>query len=173
MAIDMAVPLTGQVKFVHDKVTNQFDRTNLLVDVIKQLDKLDAPGRGALSTQLVIGGVMLTGLLDPSNTRWIDMIVRLRDEVTTDKSKQRINDGLSWIIEAQDVNPSGDRQLDQALPLNKGLFNGRGDGMNFIMKCLISYMNNEEMSQCPRHSDLGNAYVDYLQTVSKKITIEG
>ena len=172
MAIDMAVPLTGAIKFKHPKVTDKFQRTELLVDVIKQLDKLDAPGRGALSTQLVIGGIMLTGLLDPNNPRWIEAIIRLRDEVTKDPSGNKYEDGLSWIVEAQDFNISGDSKLDQALPLNKGLFNGRGDGMNWITKCLVSYMKGETLAVCPKHADLGNSYVDEIIKVSQKISID-
>lgn len=120
------------------RLQDTYDQVDALAPVIVSLDKLKAPGQGALSTQLALAGAFLAGkALGENSYEFTSAIKRL---VNMDKSIK--HDGIYWLIKACELNVIEHcKEFNNALPLSMGLFNDRDGAINFISKCWLDYIN--------------------------------
>jgi hypothetical protein len=145
------------------EVTNLNEQVTVLQDVLVAIDKLDAPGKGVLSTQLSLGIAMLAGVaMGANNTQWLEAVETLRDY--NSKNQQDViasNDGIYYLIKGQEENICG-KEFKNALPYNTGLFNDRKTSLDYIAYCWTKIINDEEMA-VPSKIDVKNAYVNLLR----------
>lgn len=141
VAMNYAAPIKkGQRATWNGEVRLQdtYDQVDALKETIVALDKLKAPGQGALSTQLALAGAFLAGkALGENSYEFTSAIKRL---VNMDKSIK--HDGIYWLIKATELNVIEQcKEFKEALPLRMGLFNDRDGAMDFISKCWLDYIN--------------------------------
>jgi hypothetical protein len=160
-AMDAACPMEGSKGgFAVNGVNDLVDQVKTLKNVLIGVDKLDAPGRGVLSTQLSLGTAMLAGvILDPTDSQWITAIERLthpdNDDIMID------NDGIYWLIQGNLENVMSP-DMNNALPYNTGLFNDRKNCLDYIAYCWTQYIDNVKMDRAPAKSQISNAHLKLL-----------
>tara|TARA_B100000035_G_scaffold240847_1_gene209209 strand:+ start:155 stop:1222 length:1068 start_codon:yes stop_codon:yes gene_type:complete len=165
LALDTACPYGTKTQHVVPGVTDQLDQVEKLKKVLVAYDKMNAPGRGALSTQLSSGIGLLAGIvMGHDNKVWLDTIKDLtsfsvKDPVLTDILNT--NDGTEWILKGIVTNPCG-VEFEKALPFKMGLFNGRQLQINYLAYCWTKIIDNEPMTLAPTYSDVANAYSKLL-----------
>ena len=157
-ALSVACPFE-KAQYTVPGVHDIFDQVEKVKETITQIDKMGLPGKGACSTQLVLGVTMLAAEnLGATNPSWINAAKRL---ATRDNSIT--NDGIFWIIKACETNVMG-QEMANALPFSMGLFNGRNDALNFISYCWSQYINDVKMTQAPEYDEIRNQYVDLIRS---------
>ena len=135
----------------------------MMKDSIVELDKLDAPGKGAVSTQYALGVAMLAGVYMDHDSKWVTAINRLL--MSEDDDMILNEDGIDWLIKAVASNPTGDSQLDHALPYMTGLFNDRNGLLDYVSYCWMAYKSNKKLTQAPQKKDITNSYSKLLNKV--------
>jgi len=154
-AMNSACPLLsskGQFTVAEDI----FEQTTMLRDVLINIDKLDAPGKGVLSTQLSLGIAMLAGVVMDTNNRWANAIERLiNPEIAKDILID--DDGIFWVTEGNERNVL-EGEVENALPYNTGLFNNRKACLDYIAYCWTQYIDNIPMYDSPTAKQISNAY---------------
>ena len=162
-ALDVACPWKDKETFRVPEVTNLIEQVSMMKETIIEMDKLDAPGKGAISTQYALGIAMLSGIYMDHDSKWATAINRLInadiDETLTG------NDPIDWLIKANEGNPTGDASLDNALPYNTGLFNDRNGLMDYVSYCWRAYASNKKLDQAPTKKDITNSYSKLLNKV--------
>jgi len=158
-ALDVACPWKPRAQFKVDSVESLIEQVGKMKESIVEMDKLSAPGQGAISTQYALGVAMLSGVAMEHDSRWITAINRLIENEPSD-----INDGIDWLIKASNSNPTGDPSLDNALPYNTGLFNDRGGLLDYVSFCWKSYIDNKKIDSGPARKDIINKYSDLLRS---------
>ncbi len=136
------------------------DQTAMLKDVLINIDKLDAPGKGILSTQLSLGIAMLAGVILDTDSKWATAVERL---VNPELAKDILidDDGIYWVARGNDENVL-EGQIANALPYNTGLFNNRKACLDYIAYCWLQYIDNVPMEEAPTAGQISNAYMTML-----------
>jgi hypothetical protein len=159
-ALDVACPYKPKSQFRVDNIETLIDQVGAMKETIVEMDKLSAPGQGALSTQYALGVAMLAGIQMEHDSRWVSAINRL-----IENEPSSINDGIDWLIKASASNPTGDATLDNALPYNTGLYNDRTGLLDYVSFCWQSYINGEKLTQAPVKKTILNSYSKMLHFV--------
>jgi hypothetical protein len=154
-AMNSACPLVT-TKGVFGVAEDLFDQTTMLRNVLIDIDKLDAPGKGVLSTQLSLGVAMAAGVVMDTNNRWANAVERLiNPEVAKDILID--DDGIFWVSEGNERNVL-EGEINNALPYNTGLFNNRKACLDYIAYCWMQYIDNIPMYDPPTAKQISNAY---------------
>lgn len=162
-ALNTACPYGPKQPYEAPGVEDLITQVSALKDVLIAIDKLDAPGKGVLSTQLSLGIAMLAGqAMGANNTSWLEAVETLASYNSKDqKDPIESEDGIYYLIKGQEENICGP-DFKNALPFNTGLFNDRKTSLDYIAYCWNKIINDEEMS-IPTKEDVKNAYGDLLR----------
>ena len=175
--INQVCPIDPKDSFQVDGAGDLFDQIDLLQqrDVLVEMDKYNAPGRGAVRTSYAQAALWLCFMTPYEDMDMFETgLKRLLDYKKTDDldentTEERI-DGIYWIKKANRENPvtdvhNGRLVMENALPFSKGMYTGRRQLMSYFIYCFDHYMSGKTMPDAPSWKKFKSCYQNKLEEV--------